>query len=71
MEKVFSANNLVLILLTLVSPLCLALLLRWGLKNKQFSDPKRSAYLPLEGYIPEEGCNLSETSKEPDGNVSL
>ncbi len=74
MEKVFSVNNLVLIVFSLVSPLSLAFLLRWGMKNKQFSNPKRSASLPLEGYIPEEGCNPSEPlvkQKESDGNVSL
>jgi len=56
MEKILSASNLVLfwLLFTIISPLIYALIFCWGLRSGQFSKPDRSAFLPLEGFIPKE-----------------
>jgi nitrogen fixation-related uncharacterized protein len=68
MESIFSAGSLVLLwlLFAMVSPLLYGLVFYWGLRSGQFSRPGRSAFLPLESYIPdgEESGNCPETGDE-------
>lgn len=38
----------------------IAIVIIWSFRNRQFSDQKRAAYLPLESYIPEKKDEIKE-----------
>lgn len=66
MSGTASADSLIIYwVVTSIMALVIGLLaLRWAVRTRQFSDPARSARLPLEGVIPDDDTEHTEGAEK-------
>ncbi|MCK9296253.1 MAG: cbb3-type cytochrome oxidase assembly protein CcoS [Desulfobulbaceae bacterium] len=62
MNGTASADSLIIywVVVSIMALVIALLALRWAVRTRQFSDPARSARLPLEGVIPEDDPEHAE-----------